>query len=464
MNSEKQQLFDTMEKVAQKVKEIFPDRLPKAHVHSFGCQQNVSDGEKLSGMIANMGYGFTDDPKEADLVIYNTCAVREHAELKLFGNVGALKASKKKNPRKIIGLCGCMMQQDHIAKKIKGSFPYVDLVFGTHALQNFPDILLRHLTEEARVFDTEEEKNIICEYLPVQRDGNIKAWVPIMYGCNNFCTYCVVPYVRGREVSRKSADILAEVRGLVQDGYKEITLLGQNVNSYGRGLEEQTDFADLLQMICDIEGDFRVRFMTPHPKDITKKVIDTIARNDKLCNLIHLPVQSGNDRVLKEMNRKYTRADYLNIINYAKEKIPGVMFTSDIIVGFPGETYEEFCDTLSLICEVGYQNLFTFIYSKRVGTVAANMDDPVSREEKVKWFTELGQVQTECGKERYSQMLGTTTRVLIEGDARSGPDYVSGRDEYNRVVDVKGDKSLIGQLVTVKITKVVNWAAVAEII
>ena len=464
MNTEKQQLFDTMEKVAQKVREIFPDRLPKAHVHSFGCQQNVSDGEKLAGMIANMGYGFTDDPKEADLVIYNTCAVREHAELKLFGNVGALKASKKKNPRKIIGLCGCMMQQDHIAKKIKGSFPYVDLVFGTHALQNFPEILLRHLTEEARVFDTEEEKNIICEYLPVLRDGNIKAWVPIMYGCNNFCTYCVVPYVRGREVSRKSADILEEVRGLVKDGYKEITLLGQNVNSYGRGLEEQIDFADLLQMICDIEGDFRVRFMTPHPKDITKKVIDTIARNDKLCNLIHLPVQSGNDRVLKEMNRKYTRADYLNIINYAKEKIPGVMFTSDIIVGFPGETYEEFCDTLSLIREVGYQNLFTFIYSKRVGTVAANMDDPVSREEKVKWFTELGQVQTECGKERYSQMLGTTTRVLIEGDARSGPDYVSGRDEYNRVVDVKGDKSLIGQLVNVKITKVVNWAAVAEII
>ena len=464
MNTEKQHLFDTMEKVAQKVREIFPDRLPKAHVHSFGCQQNVSDGEKLAGMIANMGYGFTDDPKEADLVIYNTCAVREHAELKLFGNVGALKASKKKNPRKIIGLCGCMMQQDHIAKKIKGSFPYVDLVFGTHALQNFPEILLRHLTEEARVFDTEEEKNIICEYLPVLRDGNIKAWVPIMYGCNNFCTYCVVPYVRGREVSRKSADILEEVRGLVKDGYKEITLLGQNVNSYGRGLEEQIDFADLLQMICDIEGDFRVRFMTPHPKDITKKVIDTIARNDKLCNLIHLPVQSGNDRVLKEMNRKYTRADYLNIINYAKEKIPGVMFTSDIIVGFPGETYEEFCDTLSLIREVGYQNLFTFIYSKRVGTVAANMDDPVSREEKVKWFTELGQVQTECGKERYSQMLGTTTRVLIEGDARSGPDYVSGRDEYNRVVDVKGDKSLIGQLVNVKITKVVNWAAVAEII
>lgn len=464
MNTEKQQLFDTMEKVAQKVREIFPDRLPKAHVHSFGCQQNVSDGEKLAGMIANMGYGFTDDPKEADLVIYNTCAVREHAELKLFGNVGALKASKKKNPRKIIGLCGCMMQQDHIAKKIKGSFPYVDLVFGTHALQNFPEILLRHLTEEARVFDTEEEKNIICEYLPVLRDGNIKAWVPIMYGCNNFCTYCVVPYVRGREVSRKSADILEEVRGLVQEGYKEITLLGQNVNSYGRGLEEQIDFADLLQMICDIEGDFRVRFMTPHPKDITKKVIDTIARNDKLCNLIHLPVQSGNDRVLKEMNRKYTRADYLNIINYAKERIPGVMFTSDIIVGFPGETYEEFCDTLSLIREVGYQNLFTFIYSKRVGTVAANMDDPVSREEKVKWFTELGQVQTECGKERYSQMLGTTTRVLIEGDARSGPDYVSGRDEYNRVVDVKGDKSLIGQLVNVKITKVVNWAAVAEII
>jgi len=270
--------------------------------------------------------------------------------------------------------------------------------------------------------------------------------------------------VRGREVSRKSADILAEVQGLVNEGYKEITLLGQNVNSYGRGLEEEIDFADLLQLICDIEGDFRIRFMTPHPKDITKKVIDTIAANDKICNLIHLPVQSGNDRVLKEMNRKYTRADYMNIINYAKEQIPGVMFTSDIIVGFPGETYEEFCDTLSLIREVGYQNLFTFIYSKRIGTKAADMPDPVTREEKVKWFSELGKVQTECGKERYAQMLGTTTRVLVEGEARTGPDYVSGRDEYNRVVDVKGDMSLVGQLVNVKITKVANWAAIGEVI
>ena len=457
-------LFEEIEKSRALVEHLFCDRAPLAHVHSFGCQQNVSDGEKLSGMIAQMGYGFTDDPKQADLVIYNTCAVREHAELKLFGNVGALKASKLKNPRKIIGLCGCMMQQEHIATKVQKSFSYVDLVFGTHALHKFPGILYQYLSSHKRVFDTAEQDNIICEDLPVRRDGNIKAWVPIMYGCNNFCTYCVVPYVRGREISRDPNQIITEVQGLVKQGYKEITLLGQNVNSYGKGLETPIDFADLLSQICEIQGDFRVRFMTSHPKDITHKLIDTIAANDKLCNLIHLPVQSGSDRILKEMNRHYTRQNYCDMIAYAKEKIGDVMFTSDIIVGFPGETYEDFCDTLSLIEQVGYQSLFTFIYSKRVGTKAASMPDPISKEDKLSWFTQLQDVQRKNGEFRYGQMVGTTLRVLVEGEGRTGEGYLSGRDQYNRVVDFLCDQDVIGQFVMVKITKALNWAAVGDLI
>ena len=464
MEQELTQLQSDIAAVSHILQDVFYDRMPLAHVHSFGCQQNVSDGEKLSGMIAAMGYGFTDDPKQADLVIYNTCAVREHAELKLFGNVGALKASKRKNPRKIIGLCGCMMQQEHIAKKVKESFPYVDLVFGTHALHKFPGILLRYLQQHQRVFDTEEQNNILCEGLPIRRDGNIKAWVPIMYGCDNFCTYCVVPYVRGREVSRQPDQIVAEVRQLVQQGYKEITLLGQNVNSYGKGLDTPVDFADLIQMVCQVEGDFRVRFMTSHPKDISKKLIDTIAANPKMCHLIHLPVQSGNNRVLQAMNRRYTAEDYLKMIDYARQKMPDVQFTSDIIVGFPGETYQEFCDTLNLIRQVGYQNLFTFIYSPRKGTAAAKMPDSITHQQKVEWFGELQQLQKQVGNDQYAKMLGQVVRVLPEGPGRSGEGYLTGRDDFNRVIDFVGDETLIGQFVYVKIDTVLGFAAQGHLI
>ncbi len=440
------QQFDSrlLDSARQLIQRLFGDRIPLAHIHSYGCQGNVSDGEKISGLLAQMGYGFTADPGRADLVIYNTCAIREHAEEKLFGNVGALKHAKRRNPDMVIGLCGCMMQQPAVAEKIKKSYPYVDLVFGTHALQNLPqnlcELLQGRQQGKKRVFDTDEQKNIIYEGIPTRREGSLKAWVPIMYGCNNFCSYCVVPLVRGREVSRQPADVLREIEQLVGQGYRDITLLGQNVNSYGKGLAEPCDFADLLQRICQIPGDFWIRFMTSHPKDITHKLIDTIAQNDKLCNHIHLPVQSGCDRVLREMNRHYDVEKYLSIVDYARQKIPAVSFTSDIIVGFPGEQYEEFLQTVDLIKKVRYDSLFTFIFSPRPGTRAAKMDDPVPAEEKSRWFNQLLEVQRQVGRQRYGELVGQTVRVL----------------------DFIGDSTLCGHFVTVEVDRVASWALVGH--
>ncbi|WP_207721452.1 tRNA (N6-isopentenyl adenosine(37)-C2)-methylthiotransferase MiaB [Neobittarella massiliensis] len=462
------QQFDSrlLDSARQLIQRLFGDRIPLAHVHSYGCQGNVSDGEKISGLLAQMGYGFTADPGRADLVIYNTCAIREHAEEKLFGNVGALKHAKRRNPDMVIGLCGCMMQQPAVAEKIKKSYPYVDLVFGTHALQNLPqnlcELLQGRQQGKKRVFDTDEQKNIIYEGIPTRREGSLKAWVPIMYGCDNFCSYCVVPLVRGREVSRQPADVLREIEQLVGQGYRDITLLGQNVNSYGKGLAEPCDFADLLQRICQIPGDFWIRFMTSHPKDITHKLIDTIAQNDKLCNHIHLPVQSGCDRVLREMNRHYDVEKYLSIVDYARQKIPAVSFTSDIIVGFPGEQYEEFLQTVDLIKKVRYDSLFTFIFSPRPGTRAAKMEDPVPAKEKSRWFGQLLEVQRQVGRQRYGELVGQTVRVLCEGPGKTGPGYMSGRDEHNMVVDFIGDSTLCGHFVTVEVDRVASWALVGH--
>ena len=399
----RQRVFE--EKVRQVLQTRYPHRQPLAHVHSYGCQQNVSDGEKIQGMLALMGYGFTADPKGADLVIYNTCAVRENAEDRVFGNVGALKHAKQKDPQMLIGLCGCMMQQQHIAQRVKKSFPYVDLVFGTHVLHELPENLYEALTSGHRVFDVAESDGVLAENLPVKRDGTLKAWVPIMYGCNNFCTYCIVPYVRGRERSREPACILEEIRGLLAEGYKEITLLGQNVNSYGKGLAEPINFAELLRRINALEGEFRIRFMTSHPKDATHELIDTMASCAKVCNHLHLPVQSGSNRILAQMNRHYTRESYLELVSYAREKMPDLSLTSDIIVGFPGETAEDFQETLSLIREVQYDSLFTFIYSKRVGTKAAAMEDPISDTEKSAHFQELFADQV-------WELSGTDTQIL----------------------------------------------------
>ena len=436
---------------------------PLAFVHSFGCQQNVSDGEKIRGMLAEMGYGFTDTPDHADIVIYNTCAVRENAEDRVFGSIGQLKHQKEARPAMVIGVCGCMVEQQHISDKIKKSYPYVDLVFGTHALQRFPELLYREFTTHKRIFDAEQEDGSIVEGLPVSREDSVKAYVPVMYGCNNFCSYCIVPYVRGRERSRRPEDILKEVRALVADGYKEIMLLGQNVNSYGKDFDTPVPFASLLRMVNDIEGDFRIRFMTSHPKDATHDLIDAIADCDKVCKHLHLPVQCGSDCILKLMNRRYTKAGYLALIEYAKQRIPDLALSSDIIVGFPGETYEDFRQTLDLVKRVDYHLLYTFIYSRRVGTKAAEMEDPIPAAEKSKWFQELLEVQRECSVGHNQSYVGQTLRVLVDSVGKYGDGYVSGRTEHNVIVDFKGDRELIGSFVLVKITGALNWALVGEI-
>ena len=428
---------------------------PKAFVHTYGCQGNVADSERIQGILCEIGYELTSELSEADLVLYNTCAVREHAEQRVFGNVGALKHYKARNKNMIIALCGCMMQQEHVSEKNRKSYPFVNLVFGTHVLHRLPEFIFRVLSGE-KVFCTDESKGVIAEGLPIHRDGEIKAWLPIMYGCNNFCTYCVVPYVRGRERSRDEESILEEARQIVKAGYKEITLLGQNVNSYGNDLENSINFAQLLKKIDSIEGDFKIRFMTSHPKDCTKELIDTIAASEKISHHLHLPFQSGNNRVLKAMNRHYTREKYLSLIDYAKKTIPNLSLTSDVIVGFPGETYEEFKDTLSLIKEVEFTSLFTFIYSPRKHTPAAEMDDPVPRSEKNKWFKELLDTQAEIAAKRTASMNGKTYRVLVESEGKA-EGTLSGRTDENVIIEFEGGRKLIGKYVNVKVTQNLTW-------
>lgn len=462
-----QQELERQQQIADQVRVIlraqYPDRMPMAHLHSYGCQQNVSDGEKIQGMLALMGYGFTDDPQTADLVIYNTCAIRENAEYRIFGNVGALKHCKRRNPNMIIGLCGCMMQQPHIVEKLEKSFKQVDLIFGTHVVHQLPEHLYRVLTQKHRVFVTPDSDGVIAEHLPIRRDGDKKAWIPIMYGCNNFCTYCIVPYVRGRERSREVADILDEIKGLIDQGYKEFTLLGQNVNSYGKTLAEPVSFAELLRKVNALDGDFRIRFMTSHPKDATRELIDTMAACDKVCNHLHLPIQSGSDRILQLMNRHYDRKSYLELVEYAKQKLDGLSFTSDIIIGFPGETEEDFEQTVSLVKQVKYDSLFTFIYSKRVGTKAASMPDDTSDAEKGRRFQTLLEIQKGIGQHRYDDYVGRTIRVLADGEGKTGEGYLTGRTENYIIVDFVADKQCIGEFVNVKITKSLNWALLGEV-
>ena len=435
---------------------------PTAHVHSFGCQQNVSDGEKLKGMLAEMGFGFTSDPDMADFILFNTCAVRENAEDRVFGNLGQLKHNKKRNPELIVGVCGCMVQQEHITEKIKRSFPHVDLVFGTHVLHTLPQLVYEAITTHKRKISIPESDGVIAEGIPLRRESTLKVSIPIMYGCNNFCTYCIVPYVRGRERSREKALIVEEARQAVQSGAKELLLLGQNVNSYGKELG--TSFSELLCEINAIDGEFKICYMSSHPKDATKELIDTIAECEKVTRHFHLPVQSGSSRVLKMMNRGYTREQYLELISYVKERIPDVALTSDIIVGFPGETYEDFCETLSLIREVGYDSLFTFIYSPRKGTKAAELPDPVSEEEKGKWFRELLDVQQEVGADSYRKYIGQKHRVLCEGRGRTRDGCLTGKTRQNVIVDFDGDSSLIGSFVDVEITDALNWALLGKLV
>lgn len=439
----------------------FPGKAPKAFVHTYGCQGNVSDGERLQGMLKEMGYTFTDDVKKANLVLYNTCAIREHAEDRIYGNVGALKPIKKTNPDLIIALCGCMMQQERVAEKIRKSYPFVDLLFGTHVSYKLPEFIYKCLCSGKRVFDITESDGNIVEGLPIKRDGRFKAWVPIMYGCNNFCSYCIVPYVRGRERSRDFDAVMREVKELISQGYKEITLLGQNVNSYNRELSEDKRFPALLKAISELDGDFIVRFMTSHPKDCTKELLDVMASSDKIAKHLHLPFQSGNDRVLKEMNRHYDRKKYLDLIEYAYKIMPELSITSDVIVGFPGETYEEFKDTLSLLEKVRFTSLFTFIFSPRPGTKAYDMADEVPTEEKSRWFKELTSLQEKIAGERTAKMKGKTYKVLVEGKSKT-EGLLSGRTGGNVIIEFMGDESLIGTFATVKVTNPKTWVVYGE--
>ncbi len=435
---------------------------PVAHVHTFGCQQNVSDGEKIKGMLAEMGYGFSESPEGADLVIFNTCAVRENAEDRVYGNLGALKHEKARNPEMIIGVCGCMTQQEHVVKKIKRSFPHVDLVFGTHALHTLPELIYKQLTERKRTFFTPESDGVIAEGLPIRRESVLKASVPIMYGCNNFCSYCIVPYVRGRERSREMTHIVSEVEGAVKGGAREILLLGQNVNSYGK--EHGTSFSELLRNLNAIDGEFRICYMSSHPKDFTKELVDTISECEKVTRHFHLPVQSGSSRILQLMNRHYDREKYLDIVRYIRERVPDAALTSDIIVGFPGETYEDFRETVSLIEEVKFDSLYTFIYSPRKGTKAAGMDDPVSAEEKGQWFRELLEVQGRVGRDIYEKYVGQTFRVLCEGNGRTDSSLLTGKTPQDVIVDFDGGRELIGQFVDVEIEKAYQWALVGRVV
>jgi len=448
----------------RKIKEMFVQREahPVACIDTFGCQQNVADGQKLMGMLEVMGFTFTDKPVEADVVILNTCAVREHAEDRVFGNLGALTHSKKENPEQIICLCGCMAQEERVSERIKRSYPHVNLVFGPHALWRFPELLWQVYQRRKRVFSVADEHGTIAEGIPVVRERGVKAWVSIMYGCNNFCSYCIVPYVRGRERSRDPECVLAEVRELVEAGYKDITLLGQNVNSYGNDLDINYDFADLLAEIDKIPGEYRIRFMSSHPKDATKKLFDVMAASRHVARQLHLPFQSGNDRVLKEMNRRYTRAQYLELINYAKSVMPGLVLTSDVIIGFPGETEDEAMDTVSLVEEVGFDALFTFIYSPRPGTKAAEMPDPATRKEKQKWFDKLLEVQNGMSAKLHADYIGKTVRVLVDGESDDTDFPLSSRTDGNRLVRVKGDKSLLGKFIDVKVTDSNTWALYGE--
>ena len=430
-------------------------RTPTAYVETYGCQQNESDSGKLRGFLAQSGYAIVDDAEGADVVVMNTCAIREHANQRVFGNLGALTHTKRRHPEQKIFLCGCMAGQTVVTDRIKKSYPHVDGVFSTHHLWQFPEILFKVLSGKKRQFYIEDEAGSIAEGIPQVRDSQLKAWVSIMYGCNNFCTYCIVPYVRGRERSRQPGDILAECRELIANGFKEITLLGQNVNSYGKDLDCGVDFADLLAQIAALDGDFLIRFMTSHPKDASKKLFDTMAASPKIAKQLHLPFQSGSSRVLKAMNRHYDREKYLAAVEYAKSVMPELVLTSDVIVGFPGETAEEFEETLTLIEKVRYDALFTFIFSPRPGTPAATMADPTPKEEKNARFDRLCALQNAISEEIHKEYAGKTLRCLVDG---KDCELLTARTEGGRLVRFSGCDSLIGTYQPITITGATTWS------
>ena len=434
---------------------------PLAFVDTYGCQQNEADSEKLRGMLARMGYGFTSSEAEADLIVINTCAVREHAQQRVLGNVGALVHTKRAKEGQIIAVCGCMVQQPSAAELLKKSYTHVDLVFGPHELYRFPELLWRRLQVKKRIFLAEASDGVLAEGLPSLRKEGVKAWLPIMQGCNNFCSYCIVPYVRGREMSRTPDAVLREARELIDLGKKEITLLGQNVNSYGAGTD--TDFPRLLEAVSRLEGEFWLRFMTSHPKDASEELFRVMAASDKIARHIHLPFQSGNDRVLQAMNRRYTHEKYLELVKLARSYLPDLVITSDVIVGFPGETEEEFEDTMRLVEEVGFDSLFIFIYSPRVGTPAASLPDPFTHADKVRRLQRLTALQDEVSLEKMTALEGRSLRVLVDGRDEGGALWTA-RTSGNQLVHLKGPEGLLGQFVTAKIEKAESWRLIGEVV
>ena len=454
----------------EKIKARLAGRPHYALVDTYGCQQNESDSEILRGWLTQCGYEITDDVDRADLVAVNTCAVREHAEKRVLGNVGALGHNKAKNPELIVCVGGCMTQQPTVREKIKRSYRVVDLVFGPHEVWQFPELLWKTMERQGRRGDrgrliaAQPSEGVVAEGLPRQRDSAVKAWLAIMNGCDNFCSYCIVPYVRGRERSRRPADILAEARRLVEAGYKDITLLGQNVNSYGKGLKEDIDFPGLLAQMDAIPGDYVLRFMTSHPKDATEALFRVMGASEHCAHHIHLPLQSGSDRILKEMNRHYDRAKYLEKVALARRYMPDLVLTTDIIVGFPGETEADFADTLSLVEEVRYDAMFTFIYSPRPGTPAAEMPDPVSRAEKQVWFDQLLDTANRISGEKHAAYVGRTCRVLVDGETGQAPYNLSSRTKGGRLVHLAGDPALVGRFVQAKITDSTTWALYGEVV
>lgn len=433
-------------------------------IETWGCQMNEEDSEKLSGMLKNIGYERTDSKESADIIIFNTCCVRENAELKVYGNLGILKKFKVRNPELVIAVCGCMMQQKGMAENIIKKYPFVDIIFGTHNAYKFPEYLNRVKMEGKSVIEIMEKEEGIVEGIPIERESSVKAFVTIMYGCNNFCTYCVVPYVRGRERSRTPEAIENEIKELVSKGYKEITLLGQNVNSYGKGLDENIDFAALLRRVNKIDGLERIRFMTSHPKDLNLDVVKAISECEKVCEHIHIPVQSGSSRVLKAMNRHYDRRQYLDLISEIKKMLPGVAITTDIIVGFPGETEEDFKETLSLVEEVGFDSAFTFIYSIRKGTPAESMSEHISEDVKHERFNRLVDAVNKACALRNSEYEGKVYEVLVEDLSKNDDNRLSGRTRTGKLVNFTGDKSDIGKLLNVRITKAHSFSLNGEIV
>lgn len=441
-----------------KVRDMNIGRQKKYVVNTFGCQMNEHDSEKLVGMLTDMGYVKADCSEDADIIIFNTCCVRENAEFKVIGNVGALKSLKREKPELLIAVCGCMMQQGEVVDYIKQKFKHVDIVFGTHNLHRFPQFVHTVLDSKNRVYEVWENEDKIYEGVSVKREESYKAYVTIMYGCNNFCSYCIVPYVRGRERSRKMEDVLDEIKLLVKNGVREVMLLGQNVNSYGNDLPNNLTFSDLLEKIDEIEDLWRIRFMTSHPKDLSDALINTMKNSKKICKSLHLPLQSGSSSVLKQMNRNYTKEKYLELIKRIRYHVSDIAISTDIIVGFPGETNDDFEDTLDVVKVAKFDLAYTFLYSKRTGTKAAKAENQVPDDVKNKRFQELLSLQTNICKELNEPYKGSLQEVLVEGKSKTNKQKLTGRTSTNKVVNFEGDLSLVGKLVLVKIDEAKTWS------